>query len=435
MKVVSLWFERWFLSSNAKDIGTLYLIFALFSGLIGTAFSILIRLELSGPGVQYISDNQLYNSIITAHAIVMIFFMVNNFMFNITNIPLLFMSTSNNNEKNDIEISNKNIDNNNNNDNNNNKYIKVVIVDPINNRDQILKIAKGELNPHWVTGFIDAEGCFGFRIRKNIKLNIGWEIIPYFSLSVHIKDLPILYKLKEFFQVGNISESKNMAMYQVSSVKDIIGVIIPHFLKYPLITQKQADFKLFNLAIDLIAKKEHKNIEGLNKFVQIKASINNGLNEVLQKSFPDIIPIERPIIGLPEFINPYWFAGFVSGDGCFSVEILKSSTYKLGYQVILRFTITQHIRDVELLKCFINYIEGGFVKEKSDISEFTLVKLSIIKDKLIPLFNKYPIYGVKNENFKDFCQIADLLENKAHLTLDGLEKIREIKNGMNKSRK
>lgn len=73
---MSLWLERWFFSSNAKDIGTLYLIFALFSGLAGTAFSVLIRLELSGPGIQYISDNQLYNSIITAHAIVMIFFMV-----------------------------------------------------------------------------------------------------------------------------------------------------------------------------------------------------------------------------------------------------------------------------------------------------------------------------------------------------------------------
>jgi cytochrome c oxidase subunit 1 len=70
------WQERWFLSSNAKDIGTLYLMFALFSGLIGTAFSVLIRLELSGPGVQYIADSQLYNSIITAHAIMMIFFMV-----------------------------------------------------------------------------------------------------------------------------------------------------------------------------------------------------------------------------------------------------------------------------------------------------------------------------------------------------------------------
>jgi hypothetical protein len=73
---ISLWTERWFLSSNAKDIGTLYLMFALFAGLIGTAFSVLIRLELSGPGVQYIADNQLYNSIITAHAIIMIFFMV-----------------------------------------------------------------------------------------------------------------------------------------------------------------------------------------------------------------------------------------------------------------------------------------------------------------------------------------------------------------------
>jgi cytochrome c oxidase subunit 1 len=73
---ITMWKERWFLSCNAKDIGTLYLIFALFSGLVGTAFSVLIRLELSGPGVQYIADNQLYNSIITAHAIVMIFFMV-----------------------------------------------------------------------------------------------------------------------------------------------------------------------------------------------------------------------------------------------------------------------------------------------------------------------------------------------------------------------
>ena len=66
----------WLNSTNAKEIGTLYLIFAVFAGMIGTAFSVLIRLELSGPGIQYIADNQLYNSIITAHALLMIFFMV-----------------------------------------------------------------------------------------------------------------------------------------------------------------------------------------------------------------------------------------------------------------------------------------------------------------------------------------------------------------------
>src|ERR1700737_3038138 len=69
-------FTRWFCSTNHKDIGTLYIIFAIIAGLIGGAFSVIIRAQLMHPNGGIIEDHQLYNVIATAHGLIMIFFMV-----------------------------------------------------------------------------------------------------------------------------------------------------------------------------------------------------------------------------------------------------------------------------------------------------------------------------------------------------------------------
>ncbi len=67
---------RWLMSTNHKDIGTLYLIFAITAGLIGGALSILMRMELASPGMQVFSSGQQWNAVVTAHGLIMIFFVV-----------------------------------------------------------------------------------------------------------------------------------------------------------------------------------------------------------------------------------------------------------------------------------------------------------------------------------------------------------------------
>ena len=77
IRMMFKYISKWVCSTNAKDIGILYLIFALFSGMLGTGFSMLIRLELAQPGTQLFPVNsQTYNVVITAHAFLMIFFLV-----------------------------------------------------------------------------------------------------------------------------------------------------------------------------------------------------------------------------------------------------------------------------------------------------------------------------------------------------------------------
>jgi GIY-YIG catalytic domain/Cytochrome C and Quinol oxidase polypeptide I/NUMOD1 domain len=184
---ISMWMERWFLSSNAKDIGTLYLIFALFSGLIGTAFSVLIRLELSGPGVQYIADNQLYNSIITAHAIIMIFFMVEK-GFNMLNMklqPSLLRYKINDNNVVKIGYYNNNIvkigSDINNNDNYKkpkHKYVKILVDNPFNNRDIILKVTKKQKGVYIWESLDDKHKYVGHSI------NLYNRISSYFMPSI-----------------------------------------------------------------------------------------------------------------------------------------------------------------------------------------------------------------------------------------------------------
>jgi hypothetical protein len=121
--------------------------------------------------------------------------------------------------------------------------------------------------------------------------------------------------------------------------------------------------------------------------------------------------------------------GFVAGEGCFLVDILNSKSNKVGKQIVLKFQVTQNNRDIDLLKSLNTYLVSGkyYQDTNRDCGDFRVQKFSDIFNVIIPFFFKYPIYGVKAKDFSDFCKIADLIQNKAHLTVQGLEDIVKIK--------
>jgi hypothetical protein len=292
------------------------------------------------------------------------------------------------------------------------------------------------LHPWFVTGFTDAEGCFLVSIIKDKEYRLGWSVSPRYHINLHQKDKAILEQIKKFFLVGGINKHGSESMkFRVESVKDL-KVIINHFEKYPLITQKRADYELWKQVFYLVQNKEHLTREGLEKIVAIKASINNGLSDELKAAFPDTIPVTRPSIVDQGIKDPNWLAGFTSGEGCFIIKTNNSSSHRLGVQVQLEFILTQHSRDEELIISLVDSFDCGkcYPRSGKDFVEFKVRTISDITEKIIPFFQKYPIIGVKRLDFQDWCKIAELMKNKVHLTEEGLEQIRTIKTGMNKGR-
>ena len=214
--------------------------------------------------------------------------------------------------------------------------------------------------------------------------------------------------------------------------------MIDHFDNYPLITQKYADYQLFKRAFHIFKSKEHLSLEGLKKLVGIKASMNrNNIPLALVTVFPDLIPVQRPLTQDQEIKNPFWFSGFTSAEGSFFAYVFEDTRSKLGKKVSLRFSLAQHSRDEVLIRSLIQYLNCGQVNIRADGNavDFKITNFDSLINKLIPFFVSNPLLGAKALDFNDFCKIAELIKNKAHLNHQGLEEIIKIKEGMNLKRK
>lgn len=87
------------------------------------------------------------------------------------------------------------------------------------------------------------------------------------------------------------------------------------------------------------------------------------------------------------------------------------------------------------MKSVIEYFDCGYLRKDRESFRQRVEKFYDIENKIIPFFIKYPIVGVKAQDFLDFCRVVELIKENKHLTKDGLEQVRKIKEGMNRGRK
>ncbi len=110
-------------------------------------------------------------------------------------------------------------------------------------------------HPFWLTGLIDAEGCF---MLKKVNTSVtGSGIHLYFQITQHVRDVVLMEKIKKFLDCGIIYNYKEGVDFRVSKISDIMEKIIPLLEEYPLQGVKFEDYRCFKEAGSLVKNKEH----------------------------------------------------------------------------------------------------------------------------------------------------------------------------------
>jgi hypothetical protein len=373
---------RWLWSTNAKDIGTLYFIFALFSAMAGTALSVIVRMELTAPGVQYLAGNhQLFNALVSAHALLMIFFFV---------MPALMGGFAN--------------------------YLMPVLIgapDSKGGRKNLVTNSKRSQFGPYLAGKWEGNGHIW--IPKTTHSPSGQRDYP---------ELVIAFRLH--------LEGGGEANYPlVLLLRVMIGGSIFHDLKDHKYT---LTIKAIGSLIHVVnIMNGHLRTPKINKFNDLIKWLNNDTGG----SIP-IHSVDRsPLLGNA------WQSGFMDADGHFNIAITSKSTGGKKNQVRSGFEVKQRMvcpHSGESYHEVMTLIAEslGVKLRTTPSSGKTYYRVYAGSEHSWAILSSYllelPLFGSKRLNFLDAQKCHKMVLEGRHLTEEGREEARALKNGMNNSR-
>jgi hypothetical protein len=151
--------------------------------------------------------------------------------------------------------------------------------DNVTSGDDQQETARITLEPAWIVGFTDGEGCFSVSLHRNeryARRSFGWQIIPTFHLYQHEDHADVLEAVRRYFGVGRIvpkGPNSSVLTYSVQRRLDVAEVIIPFFERHRLLV-KDRDFRVFAEIVAGLFRGEHFTVDGFERLVRLAYSMN-----------------------------------------------------------------------------------------------------------------------------------------------------------------
>ena len=146
------------------------------------------------------------------------------------------------------------------------------------------------LDPRWIAGFVDGEGCFHVSINRNPKsTRLGWQVLPEFRIVQHQRDEKLLQRLQRYFGCGQVVVNHgDRKELRIRGIKNLLNVV-DFFQKYRLQTSKCESFDVFAKILKIMEDEKHHEMSGIIQIAKLASQMNRK-TERLSRILRDYTP-------------------------------------------------------------------------------------------------------------------------------------------------